>query len=94
MGKSLCCIKWEETYSWLSQVNEVKHMAYCKLCLNFFRIDNRGLSQVKSYDKCQKPGLGISNQRTFEVGQKDDVTLWKNSFVLSPEDAKIVNKNL
>ena len=75
-------------------------MAYCKS----FRIDNSGLSQVKSHEKCHKPGQILSNQRTFEIGQKGQISLSKISLVFTPEDpvakAEIlqalhtVNKNL
>ena len=86
MGKTSYCKKWEETYAWLSPVNTDKFMAYCKICLKSFRIDNIGLSQVKSHEKCHKPGQTLSNQRTFEIGQKGQISLSKSSFVLTPED--------
>ena len=61
-------------------------MAYCKICLKSFWIDNSGLSQVKSHEKCRKPGQTLSNQRTFEIGQKRQISLSNSSFVLTPED--------
>ena len=104
MGKTSYCKKREETYSWLSPVNTDKFMAYCKICLKSFQINNSRLSQVKSHEKCHKPGQTLSNQRTFEIGQKGQISLSKSSFVLTPEDqvAKaeilqalhMVNKNL
>ena len=104
MGKTKYCNKWEKTYPWLGKVNQDEYSAYCKLCLKSFRIDNSGISQVKSHAKCHKAGESMSNQRTFEVGQKGDVSLSKNSIILSPEDKvvkaeilqalHIVNKNL
>ena len=104
MGKTSYCKKWEETYAWLSPVNTDKFMAYGQICLKSFRIGNSGLSQVKSHEKCHKPGQTLSNQRTFEIGQKGQISLSKSSFVLTPEDqvAKpeilqalhMVNKNL
>ena len=79
-------------------------MAYCRICLKSFRIDNCGLSQVKSHERCHKPGQTLSNQRTFEIGQKGQISLSKSLFVLTLEDqvAKadilqalhVVNKNL
>ena len=80
-------------------------MAYCKICVKYFRIDNSGLSQVKSHEKCDKLGQTLlSNQRTYQIGQKGQIRLSKSSFVLTREDqvAKaeilqalhMVNKNL
>ena len=54
----------QERYAWLSPVNTDKFMTYCKICLKSFPIDNSGLSQVKSHEKCQ-PGQTLSNQITF-----------------------------
>ena len=54
----------------ISPVNTDKFMAYCRICLKSFRIDNSGLLQVKSHERCHKPGQTLSNQRTFEIGQK------------------------
>ena len=81
-----------------------KVIAYCKICLKSFRIDNSALSQVKSHEKCHKPGQTLSSKRTFEIGQKGQISLSKSSFVLTPSDqaAKagilhalhMVNKNL
>ena len=50
MGKTSYCKKWEETYAWLSPVNADKFMTYCKIYSKPFRIDNSGLSQVKSHE--------------------------------------------
>ena len=86
MGKTSYCKKWEETYAWLSPVNTDKFMAYCKICLKSFQINNSGLSQVKSHEKCHKPGQTLSNQRTFEIGQKGQISLSMSLFVLTPED--------
>ena len=61
-------------------------MAYCKIFLKSLRIDKSGLSQVKSHEKCHKPGQILSNQRTFEIGQKGQISVSKSSFVLTPED--------
>ena len=61
-------------------------MAYCKICLKSFWIDNSGLSQVKSHEKCRKPGQTLSNRRTFEIGQNRQISLSNSSFVLTPED--------
>ena len=79
-------------------------MAYCKIFLKSFRIDNSGLSQVKSHEKCHKRGETLSSKRTFEIGQKGQISLSKSSFVLTPEDQVVepeilqalhmVNKNL
>ena len=79
-------------------------MAYCKICLKSFWIYNSGLSKVTSHEICHKPGQTLSNQRTFEMGQKDQISLSKSSFVLTPEDQVVepeilqalhmVNKNL
>ena len=55
-------------------------MAYCKICLKSFWIDNSGLSQVKSHEKCRKPGQTLSNRRTFEIGQKRQISLSNSSF--------------
>ena len=55
----------QERYAWLSPVNTDKFMTYCKICLKSFRIDNSGLSQVKTHEKCHKPGQTLSNQITF-----------------------------
>ena len=81
-----------------------KFIAYCKICLKSFRIDNSGLSQVKSHEKCHKRGETLSSKRTFEIGQKGQISLSKSSFVLTPEDQVVepeilqalhmVNKNL
>ena len=87
MGKTKYCNKWEKTYPWHGKVNQDEYSAYCKLCLKSFRIDNSGISQVKSHAKCHKAGESMSNQRTFEVGQKGDVSLSNNSIILSPEDS-------
>ena len=72
--------------------------------LTFFWIDNSGLSQIKSHENCHKPGQTLSNRRTFEAGQKGQISLSKSSFVLTPEDQvakaeilqalRMVNKNL
>ena len=79
-------------------------MAYCQICVKSLQIDNSGLLQVKSHEKCHKPGQALSNQRTSEIGQTGQISLSKTSFVLTPEDqvAKMeilqalhmVNKNL
>ena len=62
-------------------------MAYCKICVKYFRIDNSGLSQVKSHEKCDKLGQTLlSNQRTYQIGQKGQIRLSKSSFVLTRED--------
>ena len=100
MGKTSYCKKWKKTYAWLSPVDTDKFIAYYKI----FRIDNSGLSQVKSHEKYHNPGQTLFNQRTFETGQKDQISLSKSCFVLTPEDqiAKVeilqalqmVNKNL
>ena len=63
-----------------------KFIAYSKICLKSFRIDNSGLSQVKSHEKCHKRGETLSSKRTFEIGQKGQISLSKSSFVLTPED--------
>ena len=86
MGKTSYCKKWEETYVWLSPVNTDKFMAYCKICLKSFWTVNSGLSKAKSHEKCHKPGQTLSNQRTFEIGQKGQISLSTSLFVLTPED--------
>ena len=80
MRKTSYCKKWEETHAWLSPVNTDKFMAYCKIRLKSFWIDKSGLSQVKSHEKCHKPGQTLSNQETFEIGQKGQITLSKSFF--------------
>ena len=84
MGKTSYCKKWED--AWLSPVNTDKFMAYYKIFLKYFRSDNSELSQVKFHGKCHKPGHTLSNQRTFEIGQKGQISLSKSLFVLTPED--------
>ena len=79
-------------------------MAYCKICIKSFRIDNSGLSQVKSHATCHKSGSLLNNQRTFQISKSNKVHLSKTSLILSTEDQvnkeeilqalHIVNKNL
>ena len=66
--------------------NTDKFMAYCKVYSKSFQTDNKGLSQVKSHEKCHKPGQTLSNQRTFKIELKGQISLSKSSFVLTPED--------
>ena len=97
MRKTSYYKQWEETYAWLSPV-------YTDKFIDFFWIDNSGLSQIKSHENCHKPGQTLSNRRTFETGQKGQISLSKSSFVLTPEDQvakaeilqalRMVNKNL
>ena len=61
-------------------------MAYCKIFLKSFRIDSSGISQVKSHEKCHKPGQTLSNQRTLKLAKIVKLIYQKKSFVLSPEE--------
>ena len=67
-------------------------MTFCNICLKSFRIDNSGISQVKSHVKRLKPGETVSVQKRFEVGKKGEVNLPKNDLVLSSEDSDSVIK--
>ena len=97
-------VRSRRKHAWLSPVNTDKFVAYCKIRLKSFQIDNSGLSQVKSHEKCNKHGQTLSNQRPFEIGRKGQISLSKSSFVLTPEDRvakaeilqalRMVNKNL
>ena len=93
MGKTSHSKKWEETYAWLGPVNTDKFMAYWKIYLKSFWIDNSGLSEVKSDEKCHKPGQTLSNQRTFETGQKGQISLLKISFVFNSSRSSCQGRN-
>ena len=69
MGNTSYRKKWEETYTWLSPVNTK---------LFSFRIGNSGLSQVMPHENCHKLGQTLSNHRTFEIGQKGQISLSKS----------------
>ena len=58
MGKTTYCSKWEQGFP----VKNEKYMTYCKICFKLFRIDNSGLSQVKSHAKCHKLESALNNQ--------------------------------
>ena len=47
MGKTTYCCKWEQSFP----VKNEMSIAYCKICVKSFRIDNSVLSQVKSHAK-------------------------------------------
>ena len=47
MGKTTYCSKWEQNFPWISPLKNENYMAYCKICVKSFRIDNSRLSQVK-----------------------------------------------
>ena len=61
-------------------------MAYCKICVKSFRIDNSGLCQVKSHAKCHKSESVLNNQRIFYVSKSNGVHLSKTNLILSTED--------
>ena len=67
-----------------------KYMTYCKICIKSFRLENSGLSQVKSHAKCHKSESLLNNQRTFQVSKSNEVYLPKTNLILSTEDQ--VNK--
>ena len=67
--------------------------AHCKLCSKSFRIDGRGIAQVKSHQRSKKSKTenicsGSSNQRTFIVGSKT-VNLSPGTFVLTQEESVV-----
>ena len=81
-----------------------KYIAYCKIYIKSFCIDNSGLSQVKSHVKCRKLESIFNNQRTIQVSKSSEVHCSKLCLIVSTEDQvnkaevlqalHIVNKNL
>ena len=89
MGKTSYRAEWEKFHPWLSGVKTDKCLAYCKICLKTFRIDNSGLSQVKSHAKSHGSDTrkAMLTQRTFtSIAEDGKVTLSQNRLLLSPED--------
>ena len=100
---------WEETYEWLAPVKTDPKSAHCKICVKSFRIDNSGLSQVKSHLKCHDGKKKVvaaewKNQRVFQTGRNGVALEPKKALVLSDGDQvkkaeilqalHIVDKNL
>ena len=80
--------QWEKDFSWIQKVKTDCYCAFCIKCLQHFRIDSSGISEVCSYAKCRK-NEKPSNQSTIAVGD-DGVTLNKpDKYVLTPENQVI-----
>lgn len=61
-------------------------MGYCKICVKSFRIDNSGLSQVKSHANCHKSESVLNNQRKFQVSKSNEFDLSQTCLILNTED--------
>ena len=94
MGKTKYRQSWESDFPWLRQVANDVFSAYCDVCLTSFKIDNQGISQVRSHAKChennskKKSALqSFFKQRTFAVNSDGDPKLTnKNTCLLSSEE--------
>ena len=81
---------WEKDYPWVSSVRTDPQSAYCGISLKSFKINDNGVSQLKSHSKCRGSGkrketaLNCKNQRTLASGDRAELGLSKkNSLVLS-----------
>ena len=54
MGKTKYQVSGQTEFPWLSRNTSHPYSAYCAVCLKSFKIDNQGISQVKSHAKCHE----------------------------------------
>ena len=82
---------WESNYSWIKK-DKNAGQAYCSICKTSFRIDNSGLSQVKSHAKSAghtaKEQLleGKTNQRVLVSASNNTVSLSSSTITFSFEE--------
>ena len=88
--------KWEEDYWWIQAAQHLN--AFCKACNVKFKINNSGISQVKSHAKGvthqdkERVRQGKTNQRVFVISsESEELTLStsKTNLVLTNEDKVI-----
>ena len=54
MGKTKYQVSWKPEFPWLSRVASDPYSAHCTVYLKSFKIDNQGITQVKSHAQCHK----------------------------------------
>lgn len=75
---------WQKSFKWLRKCSD-RASASCKICDLEFKIDNGGLSQVKSHAKSKKhltlstTLAGQSTQSTFRVGHNAQLEMSKGN---------------
>lgn len=78
---------WEREFSWVQKDNKPEY-AYCKVCESSFRINNSGLSQVRTHSKTQshkeKESLksGKTSQRVL-VSKDNELSVSSQSLTFS-----------
>lgn len=74
--------EWEKSHNWLQKCTDKKSAA-CKICKTTFKVDNGGLSQVKSHEKSKKHCTaantlaGQNSQSVLRVGANSELEMSK-----------------